>query len=150
MEFVICAVLIAVLLFILGFELLDILYLAVGIALLFVVFIGGFFAFCLVLLAMSRRCKAVFVEIDDDPENSRFPCAVYEIDGKRVRNMFPCEMIARKKLYVPEKKIRIFYCKPRNEAIDKNAYLTIVFGSLIFIPAAVFSVLLIIRFISAV
>lgn len=150
MEYAICFVLIAGLLFLFGFELLDIMYLAVGIALLFVAFIGGFFALCLMLLAMSRRCEAVFVEIDDDPENSHFPRAVYEMDGRRVRNMFPCEMIARKKLYVPEKKIRIFYCKPRNEVIDKNAFLTIIFGSLVFIPAAVFSVAAIVRFISAI
>ena len=143
MEFVLGYVMIAGLLLIMGFDLAQIgvitlMIIGVGVAL-----IGVFFALCLVFLALSKRKTAVFVSIDEEP---RFPVAVYRIDGENVPNMFPCEMIMRDKLYVPDKEIRILYCKPRRSAIDKNALVTIIAGSAVFIPAAVFSVIMIVSF----
>ena len=143
MEFLIVYVMIAVVMLLMGFELMHI-----GIMTLIIigvgrVLIGAFFAVCLVFLAMSKRKTAVFVSIDEEP---RFPVAVYRIDGEDVPNMFPCEMIMRDKLYVPDKEIRILYCKPRRSAIDKNALVTIIAGSAVFIPAAVFSLIMLISY----
>lgn len=87
--------------------------------------------------------KAVFVSFD---EERRFAVAVYSIGGEEVANLFPCEMIMRDKLYIPDKEISLLYCKPRRAAIDKNALITIIAGSAVFIPAAVFSAIAIISF----
>lgn len=141
MEFLIGYVLIAVILLLMGFSLAQIGFFTLIITGAIIVLIGGFFAVCLVLLAFSKRRRGVFVEID---ENTRFPVAVYKIDGENVPNMFPCEMVMKKRLYVPEKEITLLYCKPRKSAIDKNALITIIVGSAVFIPAAVFSAIMII------
>lgn len=125
-----------VLMLCLGFGWGDIALLGVGIVGIFIVLIGGFFAVCLVMLALSRRKPAVFVRLD---ENRKFPFAVYRIDGADVVNMFPCEMVMRDKLYVPEKEIKVLYCRLNRSAIDNNALLTIIFGSTVFIPSAVFA-----------
>lgn len=141
MEFLIGYALIAVIMLCMGFELVQIGMLTLVLIGVFIVLIGAFFAVCVVFLAMSRRKSAVFTAFD---EERKFPVAVYKIDGDDVPNMFPCEMIMKKKLYVPGKEIRLLYCKPRRAAIDGNALVTMIAGSVIFIPAAVFSVIAII------
>ena len=139
MEFVIVYVMVAVLLLFMGFDLAQIGIMTLILIGGFVALIGVFFLICLVFLIMSRKKTAVFVSFD---EERRFPVAVYKIDGEDVPNMFPCEMIMRDKLYVPEKEIKILYCKPRRAAIDKNALLTMIAGSAVFIPAGIFAVIM--------
>ncbi len=136
-----------VLMLCLGFGWGDIALLGAGIVGIFIVLIGGFFAVCLVMLALSRRRSAVFVRLD---ENRRFPCAVYRINGADVVNMFPCEMVMRDKLYIPEKEIKVLYCRLNRSAIDNNALLTIIFGSTVFIPSAVFAAVKIIEVITEI
>jgi len=136
MDFVIGGALIIVLLLCLGFGWGDIALLGFGIVGILIVLIGCFFAVCLAMLALSRRKAAVFVKFS---EERRFPCAVYSIDGKDVLNVFPCEMVMRSRLYVPEKGIKVLYCRPLRLAVDNNALLTIILGSVIFIPSAVFA-----------
>lgn len=143
MEFILGYVMIAVILLFMGFSIVQVGVLTLLLIGAFIVLIGLFFAVCLVLLAMSRRKKAVFVSFD---EERRFPVAVYRIDGNDVPNMFPCEMIMRDRLYKPGKEITILYCKPRRAAIDKNALITMIAGSVVFIPTAVFSAIMIISF----
>ena len=143
MEFLIGYALIALIMLCMGFELAQIGILTLILLGVFIVLIGAFFAVCTVLLVMSRRKTAVFTAFD---EERKFPVAVYKIDGEDVPNMFPCEMIMRDKLYVPGKEIRLLYCKPRRAAIDGNALITMIAGSVIFIPAAVFSAIMIINY----
>lgn len=141
MEFLIGYVLIAAILLFMGFSFFHIGVFTLMIVGALIVLIGGFFAACLALLAFSKCRRGVFVEID---ESARFPVAVYNIDGENVPNMFPCEMVMKKRLYVPEKEITLLYCKPRKRTIDKNALVTIIVGSSVFIPAAVFSAIILI------
>lgn len=144
MEFLIGYVLIAVILLCMGFEFVQIGMFTLVIVGVFVVLIGAFFAVCVAFLIMSRRTSAVFTAFD---EERKFPVAIYRINGKDVPNMFPCEMIMRDKLYVPGKEIRLLYCKPRRAAIDKNALITMIAGSVIFIPGAIFSAIAIAAYI---
>ena len=143
MEFLLGYVLIAIIMLCMGFKLVHIGIMTLLLLGAVIVLIGVFFAVCLVLLALSKRKNAVFVKIDEKP---RFPVAIYKIDGNEVYNLFPCEMIMRGKLYNPDKEIRILYCKPRRATIDKNALVTIIAGSAVFIPAAVFAAYMIISF----
>ena len=143
MEFIIGYVMIAVIMLCMGFQLVHIAIMTLIIIAVGIILIGAFFAVCLVFLAMSKRKTAVFVSFNEEP---RYPVAVYRIDGEDVPNMFPCEMIMRKKIYVPDKEIKILYCKPRRAAIDKNAFVTMIAGSALFIPAAVFSLMMLITY----
>ncbi|GEM_PF-415842 len=136
MDIVIGAALIIVLMLCLGFGWGDIAVLGMGVVGIFIVLIGCFFAVCPVMLAFSKRTTAVFVRFS---EERRFPCAVYRIGDREVLNIFPCEMVMRGKLYVPEREIRLLYCRLNRSAIDSNALLTMVLGSVIFIPSAVFA-----------
>lgn len=147
MDIVIGGAMLVVLMLCLGFGWGDIALLGAGIVGIFIVLIGGFFAVCLIMLALSRRKSAVFVRLD---EERRFPCAVYRINGADVVNMFPCEMVMRDKLYVPEKEIKVLYCRLNRSAIDNNALLTIIFGSTVFIPSAVFAAVKIIEVITEI
>lgn len=143
MEFIIGYVMIAIIMLCMGFSIMNIGVFTLLLMGVFIILIGLFFVICLVFLAMSRRRKAVFVSFD---EERRFAVAVYSIGGEEVANLFPCEMIMRDKLYIPDKEISLLYCKPRRAAIDKNALITIIAGSAVFIPAAVFSAIAIISF----
>lgn len=138
MEVLIVIALMALLMFCMGISINNVLMLIVFILGAGIVFSGCFFIFSLVLLLSSKRINAEYSHLDED---QHFPVAVYKTDQGEFRNIFPCEMILREKLYVPGKKIHIFKCSLRKTVIDKNAVLTIVFGSIVFIPAAVFSVL---------
>lgn len=143
MEFILGYVMIAIILLFAGFSIIQIGVLTLLLIGVFIVLIGIFFTVCLVLLAMSRRGRAVFVRFD---EERRFPVAIYRINGDDVPNMFPAEMIMKNKLYIPDKEITLLHCKPRKAVIDKNAMVTMIAGSAVFIPAAVFSVIMIVLF----
>ena len=143
MEFLLGYALIAVIMLFMGFSIVHIAIMTLIIIGVVIVLIGAFFAVCLVFLAMSKRKTAVFTSFDEEP---RFPVAVYKIDGEDVPNMFPREMIMRDKLYVPDKEIKVLYCKPRRSVIDKNALVTMIAGSAVFIPAAAFSLIMMIAF----
>lgn len=145
MEILICIIIILGLLLLAGANFGDILFLVLGLVGVIVVLLGLFFTFCLVLVAMSKRKHAVFLEMD---ENGRYPVAIYDLGGTRVKNFFPCEMIMRNRLYVPEKQIRILHCSPINRTIDGNTFLTIIVGALILIPASVFVVIKFVEFFS--
>lgn len=143
MEFVIGFALIAVLMLFLGFGLSDIAMLIIGIVCVGVIMTAGFFVVSIILLVTSRRVTARFSRFDDE---SQFPVAVYKVGDEELPNMFPCEMIMRDKLYVPDKDVRVMYCGLRRAVFDKNAVITIIFGSAVFIPMTVFLVFVALRF----
>lgn len=145
MEILVCVIIILGLLLLAGANFGDILLLVLGLVGVVVVLMGLFFAFCIALVVISKRKQAVFLEMD---ESGRYPAAVYDIGGARVKNLFPCEMIMRNRLYVPEKQIRILHCSPINRTIDANTLLTIIVGALILIPASVFVVIKFVEFFS--
>lgn len=137
MEFLIVTAMVIILLVLLGFGFGQIASIFMAVLGICIVLTGLFFLFCLVLLIFSKREKGFFVEFD---ESRKFSCPVYEVNGTRLRNLFPGEMVLKNKLYVPEKKIHIRRCRFIKSVIDKNAMLTIIFGSAVFIPGAVFSI----------
>lgn len=146
MEFLIVFALLAVIMLCIGFGIADILMLAVLIIAVLTVLIGIFFLICLSFLLFSKKKSGEFTGFNED---GRFPRAVYKVDGEEILNVFPCEMVMRKKLYVPEKTVTLYYIKPRRAVADKNAFVTIIAGGAVFIPLAVAAMILIIREVSA-
>ena len=147
MEFVLGFALIIILLLCMGFGVVDIAMIVLALSGLVIIFIGAFFIFSLIVLIFTKKVYGTFVEFNDE---GRFPCAVYNIGGERVKNLFPCEMIMRSKLYIPDKEIPLRYFKLRRFAIDKNALLTIIIGSAVFIPLGVISAILLTQWIGSI
>lgn len=143
MEILVSVIIIFGILLIAGVDIGLILLLVLGLVGVLVVLMGLFFAVCLALVVISKLKSAVFLEMDD---SGRYPVAVYNVDGARTKNFFPCEMVMRKRLYVPNKKIRILYCAAMDRTIDGNALVTIIAGTLLLVPASVFTVIKFVQF----
>lgn len=135
--------LISILMLFLGFGLSDIALLVIGIICVGVVMTAVFFVVSMVMLVTSQRVTAQFAHFDDEP---RFPVAVYKIGDEELPNMFPREMVMRDKLYIPNKDVYVMRCRLRRAVIDKNAIITIISGSLIFIPTAIFAAVSVMSF----
>lgn len=134
MEYLIVFAMVALIMLFLGFSTGDIIILALMIFSVLAILTGVFFVLSLIMLIFSKRKKGTFTRVN---EEERFPVAVYEVDGEELKNVFPCEMILREKLYIPEKTVTLYFTKIRRAVIDKNAFITIIAGSAIFIPIAV-------------
>lgn len=143
MEFLIGFVIIIILMLFIGFGFSDIAVLVLGIVCVGVILTALFFIVSIILLASSQRVTARFSRFG---EESRFPVAVYRIGDEEFPNMFPCEMVMRDKLYVPDKDVRVMYCRLRRAVFDKNAVITIVSGSVIFIPTSVAVIIMALKF----
>lgn len=140
MEYLIVIALLAIIFLCIGFSLGDVIFMLVALLCVGILLVGLFFLFSLVVLLTSRPIKATFVRMNED---GRYPCAVYKTDNAEIKNIFPCEMVLKDKLYVPEKEIKIRRCAFIKAALDKNAVMTIIFGSIVFIPlsaAVIFAV----------
>lgn len=131
MEYIIVIALTGIILLCLGFGLNDILMMLAVLVCLAIVLVGLFFLFALVVLFASRKVTARFVRMNED---GRYPCAVYDVGGNEIKNLFPREMVMKNRLYVPDKEIRIRRCSFIKATLDKNAEITIIFGSAVFIP----------------
>lgn len=131
MEYLIVIALVAVILLCVGFSVSDVLVMLAVLLCAAVVLVGAFFVFSLVVLLSSSKVTASFVKMNDE---GRYPCAVYKVGNTELKNLFPCEMVMRDKLYVPEKEVKIRRCAFIKAVLDKNAVITIIFGSAVFIP----------------
>lgn len=134
MEYLIVAALVAVILWCVGFSVGDIAAMFAVLLCAAIVLVGLFFVFALVVLLSSHKASASFVKMNDD---GRYPCAVYKIGDSEFKNLFPSEMIMKDRLYVKDKEIDIRKCTFIKAVLDKNAVMTIIIGSAVFIPLSV-------------
>ena len=143
MEYVIGFGLVAVLMLCLGFGFGDVAMLVMWILVGAVVLTALFFTAMLFLLVTSKPVKAEFLRLDD---TKRFPAAVYRIGEQEFRNIFPCEMMMKKKLYVEGKRKRVLKSRIFGFVIDGNALATIIIGACVFIPSACGTIIWMINF----
>lgn len=144
MEYVIGFGLAALIMLCLGFSLADVGMLLVWILAAIIVLTALFFTVCLFFLVTSKPVKAEFLRFD---ETKRFPAAVYRVDGEERRNVFPCEMMLKKKLYVEGKRKRALKSRFFGFVIDGNAFATIILGACVSIPSAYATIMWAIDFI---
>ncbi|MGN1422706.1 MAG: hypothetical protein ACI4XA_04970 [Oscillospiraceae bacterium] len=136
MEFFVGAAVIIMLLLLAGVELW---FIFLGIILLAAaagVFTAGFFAVCAVMLIRANRCIGSFVRFE---KNGRFDAAVYSVNGKEYKNVFPAEVVMRGKLYSEGKPAKLYITKG-GRCFDKNAFVTTAAGlptSLVVTAAAI-------------
>lgn len=143
MEYVIGFGLVALLMLCLGFGFGDVAMLVMWILAGAVVLTALFFTAMLFLLVTSKPVKAEFVRLDD---TKRFPAAVYRVGDREFRNIFPSEMMMKKKLYVEGKRKRVLKSRIFGFVIDGNALATIIIGALVFIPSACGTIIWMINF----
>lgn len=143
MEYVIGFGLVAVLMLCLGFGFGDVAMLLMWILAGAVVLTALFFVAALFLLVTSKPVKAEFLRLDD---TKRFPAAVYRIGEQEFRNLFPSEMMMKKKLYVEGKRKRVLKSRIFGFVIDGNALATIIIGACVFIPSACGTIIWMINF----
>ncbi|MCR4779810.1 MAG: hypothetical protein K5876_01800 [Ruminiclostridium sp.] len=131
MDFLAGAAVIIVLLYILGFGL-NLIASGIGVCLMAVTLLCElFFIFCLVRLFMSKKVRGVYKRIGRK-ERGRFDTAFYEVDGRELPNIFPCEMAMRDKFYKKDKEITLRLGAGGKCVYDLNAVLSIVIGAFLF------------------
>lgn len=142
MEFLAGAAVIIVLLYILGFGL-NLIASGIGVCLLFVTAACElFFLFSLVRLLLSKKVRGTFTRIDKK-EKWRFDTAFYDVGGREISNIFPCEMTMRDRFYKKDKEISLRLGIGGKCVYDLNAALCIIFGNVLFGAACLFFVFII-------
>ena len=137
MEFIAGTAVIIILLYILGFGF-NLIASGIGVCLVAVtVLCLLFFVVFFVRLLLSKKVTGTFIRIDR-LEKGHFDTAFYDVDGTEKACMFPCEMAMRDKFYKKDKPVKLLLDVRGKRVYDKNATLTILFGTLLFGSASVF------------
>ena len=142
MDILIGIVVVFILLLCLGASLELIAMIALGIIMLFIVFMLAVFVYASIVLLVGKRTKGFYIRSETE-EKSKIPYAVYMIDGKEYRNMFPLEVIFQKKIYKEEKEVNLILNEKRNRCFDNNAIACCVLGLLVSIFLIIEAVILI-------
>ena len=127
MELILGAVVIAVLLLILGFGIDIIIFGFVGILALAAAASELLFLYFTVRLLFSKKREAVFTRIGRT-EKSRYDTAFYRTDEGELPNVFPAEVVMKKRLYDSEKTIKLRIDAGKKFVYDRNARATIIAG----------------------
>ena len=130
MEPILGLLVIIVILVILGFGLDVIIFGLVSLLALGMALTEIFFLYCIVRLIFSKRRSAVFTRIAKS-EKARYETAYYMTEGTELPNIFPCEVVMRKRLYDPEKTVKVRIDAGKKFVYDRNAVLTILAGTVL-------------------
>lgn len=127
MEILIGIVIIFILFLCLGASLEFIAMIALGIIVLFTVFMLAVFVYASIILLNGKRSRGFFVRSDTD-EKSKILYAYYSIEDVEYKNMFPLEVIFQKKIYKEGKEVKLVLNKKRKRCFDNNAVACCVLG----------------------
>lgn len=127
MEFVLGFSIIIILLLILGFGV-DVIIIGIialiGLAAAATEIVFLFFA---VRLLFSKRAEAEFSRIGRT-KKSRYDVAFYNVGDEELPNVFPAEMVMKKRLYKSGKTVKLRVDVKKKFVYDRNARLTILLG----------------------
>ena len=140
MEFVIIAAVVLVLALCLGADIaiVPIMLTVFLIVLLLVIF--GFFIYSAVRLAGTKSMKGKFVRIGR-AEGKKFDIAFYKIGENEFPNVFPCEVVMRSKIYIPDKVCKLRFDSRNNEVFDLNAVCCVILGLILSSVSSVMMIL---------
>lgn len=125
-EFLVIAVTIFLLLYIVGGSVLTV----AGLSLLLVLIsmgVLGFFVYSAVLLAKSKKTNALFLKFSVN-NKYKFKTAVYLIDDSEYQNLFPAENLLGKSVYKENKAVKVYAVTGKNKVFDKMAVVTTIAG----------------------
>lgn len=137
MEALLGAVVIAILLFILGFSFEVISFGVAAVILLLTGLTSLAFLYFFVRLMMSKRCEGEFTRIVRR-DKEKFDRAYYMTDDGELPNAFPCEFVMRDKLYRKGRKVRLLVDRNKKRVYDRNAFITIITGTFLAIGGTMF------------
>lgn len=127
MEFILGLAVIVILLLILGigadviiYGFMGLLCLASGASALVLMYFA-------VRLMLSGKCTGKFTRIDKT-EKSRYDAAHYMTELGELPNVFPAEMVMKKRLYNSEKTVKLRIDRGKRFVYDRNARATIISG----------------------
>jgi len=130
MEALLGAVVIAILLFILGFSFQVITFGVAAVILVMTGLTSLAFLYFFVRLMMSKRCEGEFTRIERR-DKEKFDRAYYMTDDGELPNAFPCEFVMRDKLYRKGRKVRLRVDRSKKRVYDRNAFMTIITGTVL-------------------
>ncbi|MBO6301199.1 MAG: hypothetical protein J6N15_02035 [Ruminiclostridium sp.] len=127
MEVIVGLIVIILLLLILGFGPDVIIFGLVGLLTLAAAVSALVLMYFAARLALSKRCSGTFTRIGKHG-NRRYDCAYYSVDGEELPNVFPAEMVMKKRLYNSEKTVKLRTDRGGKFVYDRNARATILTG----------------------
>ena len=86
-----------------------------------------FFVYSFIRLLGTKPCEGRVVGLREH-EKFKYPWAWYEIDGREYRNIFPGEVIWRRRLYTEGKVFKLRFDKKRGVVFDMNALICVLAG----------------------
>ena len=144
MEMLIVLVVVTVLLVIMGVSAEMLIVGFLGLLCLMMVALVLFFIYCIIRMTKCRKCSGKLSEVTKNPKHG-FSVPVYDIDGEKYENVFPCEIVMKKQLYYEGRECRLLLDEKRRKVFDGNARASSIVGIVI---SAVSAVLLIFNLIS--
>lgn len=149
MEFVIISAVVLVLALCLGadFAIVPIMLMVFLIVLLLAIF--GFFLYSAVRLAGKKSMKGRFVSIGR-AVGKKFDTAFYKVGDSEYPNVFPCEVVMRSKIYIPDKVCKLRFDSRYNDVFDLNAVCCVILGLVLSSVSAVMMILFLLTVIGVI
>lgn len=144
METLIILVIITVLLLILGVSAEMLIVGFLGLLCLMMAALVLFFTYCIIRMTRCRKCSGKLSDIAQNPKHG-FSVPVYDIDGEKYENVFPCEIVMKKQLYYEGRECKLLLDEKRRKVFDGNARISSIVGIML---SAVSAVLLVYNMIS--
>ncbi len=127
MELLIGLAVIFILMLCLGVSTEIIITVALGIALLFILFMTFVFVYATVILASSKKARGYYSRFEKDGR-SNIPYAYYIIDNEEYKNLFPMEVIFVKQIYREEREVKLLVYEKKKKCFDTNAVICCILG----------------------
>lgn len=139
MEILVGLVVLLVLIFCVTGEIGAVVSAVLALIVLFSLAVLGFFLIALFHMLRAEKKSARFLRIERGGRGG-FERAVYEVDGGEVPDAFPAEPIFRKRLYRPDRAVKLRFSEKRKAVFDRNTVVTIWCGLAAFLPLSVWLV----------
>lgn len=130
MEILVGIAVVFILLICLGASVQFMIIAALALMFLFVIFMTAIFIYAGVVLIKSKRRKGFFLR-SQIGTNSKIPFAYYSCDGVEYKNMFPLEVIFKKKIYRNDVEVPIFINSKKKCCFDINAVMCCILGIIV-------------------
>ena len=128
MEILIVIAVLILLALILGVDILMVGTVIIGVLTLATLAITFFFLLNLLRLLTTRPTRGKLLGLREH-EKFKYPWAFYEIDGQEYRNVFPCEVILRDRLYPEGKLCTLWTNRKKGWVYDTNAFICVLVGT---------------------
>ena len=132
-------VVIIALMIIVGFSLEFMLECIMGLMCLLMLVLFLFFGWCIIRLTRCKRSTGKLARVEKHPKYG-YGIPFYEINGEVFANVFPCEVVMKKRLYSKGRECKLMFDGKRKKVFDGNATISSLGG--LILSGASFAVLM--------